>query len=247
MFNDEMFEQALATPRLRQPLPKFVGDNRAERVAVIDEDGLRENTAQWFAEAEHKVAYYAAKGLDIAWIIEWAKKYWWSWQARDMSLNSELYAPTLRYKDPSTFGRVMVGLDEFIAYNFAYFAAIPDWRYDPIPGQLYIDLTPEGETRVVVRYYGSGHWDGPLRLHPYDDTAPAIPGSGAFVQCTAIDRYHFNTDHLMYEGETLFDGFDAAQSAGLLPGPRSWRFRTIMRAASAGTAITRARRRVHPA
>ena len=32
-----------------------------------------------------------------------------------------------------------------------------------------------------------------------------FPGNGAFIQCTAVDRYHFTSDHLMHEGETLYD------------------------------------------
>ena len=48
------------------------------------------------------------------------------------------------------------------------------------------------------------------------------------MQCTAVDRYHFNADGLMYEGETLFDLLDATQSAGVLPSDDSWLFRALM-------------------
>jgi hypothetical protein len=161
-----------------------------------------------------------------------------------MSLNHELYTEDLRYKDPTTFGRTMVGLDEFVTYNFVYFAAIPDWRYDPLPNQVYLDFTPDGEVRFVIRYLGSGHWDGPLKVYPYDDSAPALVGNGTFVQCTAVDRYHFNTDGLMYEGETLFDAFDATQSAGIMPGPDSWQFSTLLRAAGLATTVGKTVRRV---
>ena len=147
---------------------------------------------------------------------------------RDMSLNDELYTPDLRYKDPTTFGRILVGLDEFVKYNFAAFNAIPDLRYDPLPGQVYIDFTPGGEVRMVVRYLVSGHWSGPLRVYPYDETTPAIHGLGIFVQSPAIDRYHFTKDGRMYEGETVYDAFDATQSAGILPHDDSWPFRVLM-------------------
>ena len=53
-----------------------------------------------------------------------------------MSLNHELYAPDIRYTDVTTFGRTIVGIDEFVKYNFAFFDAIPDWRYDPLPDQV---------------------------------------------------------------------------------------------------------------
>ena len=94
------------------------------------------------------------------------QKYWWSWLMRDMSLNHELYTEDLRYKDPSTFGRILVGQEEFVTYNFAFFDAIPDWRYDPLPGQVYIDLTPDGELRMCIRYIGTGHFSGALKFYP---------------------------------------------------------------------------------
>ncbi|MFF0613613.1 nuclear transport factor 2 family protein [Nocardia tengchongensis] len=234
VFTDQQFQQALAQSRLAQPIPLLLS-NRATPVEVLDEAALTKMTTAWFDEYEQKIAFYAEHGLDIAWTLDWAKKYWWSWQARDMSSNHELYTPDLRYKDVTTLGATIVGLDEFVAYNFAFFDAIPDWRYDPIPGQSFVDITPAGEVRIVVRYYGSGHLVGPLKLHPYDADAVSIPGNGAFVQCTAVDRYHFNTDHLMYEGETLYDLVDAVQTAGLLPGPSTNSFKWLMRGAALAT------------
>ncbi len=231
MFNEELFQSALAQPRLRQPLPEFLGGNRSSgKVRVLDEDALNAMTRDWFIAFERKVAHYKTFGIDVAWLIEWAKKYWWSWLMRDMSLNHELYTEDVRYKDPTTFGRIIVGQDEFVKYNFAFFDAIPDWRYDPLPGQVYIDITPEGETRILIRYIGSGHFDGSLRFYPYDNTAPTLHGTGTFVQCTAVDRYHFNSEGLMYEGETLFDLLDATQSAGVIPADDSWQFKALMEA-----------------
>lgn len=245
MFTDEQFQRALGQSRLAQPIPAVL-TNRAVPVPVLDETQLSAMTETWFAEYEQKIAWYEAHGFDIAWTLDWAKKYWWSWQARDMSYNHELYTPDLRYKDVTTLGATMTGLDEFITYNFAFFDAIPDWRYDPIPGQSYLDITPSGEVRMVVRYYGSGHLVGPLKLHPYQDDSPALPGNGAFVQCTAVDRYHFNQDHLMYEGETLYDLIDAVQLAGLLPGPSSKSFKWLMRGAGLATRVSTALNRSTP-
>lgn len=243
MFDEALFREAIAKPRLRQPLPKYLPGNRAGgKVTVLTEPELNAMTERWFDELDRKIAHYAAHGIDVAFAAEWAKKYWWSWLMRDMSLNHELYTPDLRYKDPTTFGRIIVGLEEFERYNFSFLNAIPDWRYDPLPGQVYFDVTPEGETRVVVRYIGSGHFSGTLRFYPYDESAPAIHGVGTFVQCTAVDRYHFNADGLMYEGETLFDLLDATQSAGVLPGDDSWLFRTLMRASRLPRAVQDARR-----
>ncbi|MFE3187758.1 hypothetical protein ACFXHA_02040 [Nocardia sp. NPDC059240] len=155
---DGQFQQALRRSRLSQPIPSIL-TNRATPVEVLDEPALTAMTEAWFVEYEHKIAFYAARGFDIAWTLDWAKKYWWSWQARDMSYNHELYT----------------------------------------------------------------------------DDAIAIPGNGAFIQCTAVDRYHFNADHLMYEGETLYDLIDAVQLAGMLPGPTSRAFKWLMRGAALAT------------
>lgn len=231
-----MFQAALLQPRLRAPVPSYL-DTRAVPVRVLDEAELTAMTRQWFEEYEKKIGFYAEHGFDIAWTLDWAKKYWWSWMARDMSYNHELYTADLRYKDVTTMGDTMVGLDAFVTYNFAFFDAIPDWRYDPIPGQCFVDVAPDGRVSLVVRYYGSGHLVGPLKLHPYDESAPSIPGNGAFVQCTAVDRYHFDHDGLMYEGETLYDLLDAVQTAGLVPGPASWRFKGALKAAGLATRV----------
>jgi hypothetical protein len=57
-----------------------------------------------------------------------------------------------------------------------------------------------------------------------------------------VDRYHFNTDGLMYEGETLFDLLDATQSAGVLPSDDSWLFRALMSASRLPRLVQNARR-----
>ena len=231
-----MFQAALQQPRLRQPIPTTI-TTRAEPIQVMDEGELTAMTKQWFADYEDKIAFYGEHGLDIGWTLEWAKKYWWSWLVRDMSFNHELYTDDLLYKDVTTLGGYTRGLREFVDYNFAFFDAIPDWRYDPIPGQVFLDPHRDGSLSMAVRYYGSGHLVGPLKLHPYDDSAVTIPGNGAFVQCTAVDRYHFNADGLMYEGETLYDLVDAVQTAGLLPGPGTLGFGVLMKAAGVATAV----------
>lgn len=244
MFDEAKFQEALALPRLQQPIPEYLPGNRAGgRVRTMTEPELNAMTAQWFADYEKKIAFYADHGLDIAWTLEWAKKYWWSWLMRDMSLNHELYTEDLRYKDPTTFGRIIVGQEEFVAYNFSFLNAIPDWRYDPLPGQVYIDVEPDGEVRICIRYIGTGHVSGALRFYPYTDGAPTMYGPGTFVQCTAVDRYHFNADGLMYEGETLFDLLDATQSAGILPGDDSLLFKTLIGASKIPAQLRRLTRR----
>ena len=47
MFDQAQFEKALATPRLRQPLPEFLPGNRAgDRVRVLAEPELNAMTKQ---------------------------------------------------------------------------------------------------------------------------------------------------------------------------------------------------------
>ena len=238
-FSEEMFQEALRKPRLARPAPEYLDSNRGERVRVFSEEELQATTREWFTMWEAKLDLYSkAFDRDFSWLMTWAKKYWWSFLVRDMSLNDELYAADMTYTDVTTFGRTIVGIDDFVTYNFAFFEAIPDWRYDPIPDQVYVDVTPEGTVRTMIRYMGSGHFDGSLRLYPYDDTAPVIHGNGRFVQCPAVDRYHFNKDGLLQEGETLYDLLDALQRTRILPRDDSWQFRTLF-AASKVPAVLR--------
>ncbi len=231
MFSEEAFQEALARPRLSKPVPEYLQSNRGVPIRAISEKELQASTTEWFEMFDKKLDYLSrVHDTDLTWLMTWAKKYWWSFLVRDMSINDELYAPDVRYTDVSAFGRPIVGIDDFVTYNFAFFDAIPDWRYDPLPDQVYIDVTPDGTVRTVIRYIGSGHWTGPLRLHPYDESAPAVYGNGTFLQCPAVDRYHFNADHLMEEGETLYDFLDGVQRAGILPRDDSWQFRTLMAA-----------------
>ncbi len=236
-FTEESFQAALRLRRWRAEPPEFVTGNRGEPVRSVSEEQLTADALQWFADLEAKVEFYRGLGVDLDWLVTWTKKYWWSWLTRDMSVSDELYTQDVRWKDVSSFGRTMVGIPEFIKYNFCFFDAIPDWRYDPLLGQLYLDVTPEGRVSFAVRYIGSGHWDGPLRLYPYDDGAPAIPGTGRFVQVSAVDRYHFTEDGLMSHGETLFDIIDGLQSSLLLPRDDSWQFRSMMSATGLGVSV----------
>jgi len=245
MFDEEQFQAALSRPRLKGHVPTYLKSNRAEPIRVYQEHELQAMTKQWFVEFERKLEHYStAFNMDLSWIMTWAKKYWWSFLVRDMGLNQELYAHDMRYTDVTTFGRTIVGIDDFVTYNFAFFDAIPDWRYDPMPDQVYIDVTPEGTVRTVIRYIGSGHWTGPLRVFPYDESAPAIQGNGMFLQCPAVDRYHFNADGLMQEGETLYDVLDGLQRGGVLPRDDSWQFHTLFAASKIPAAAVKLQQRL---
>jgi hypothetical protein len=57
-----------------------------------------------------------------------------------------------------------------------------------------------------------------------------------------VDRYHFNQDGLMEEGETLYDAFDVTQRAGILPGDGSWQFRALLAASKLPALANRFRR-----
>lgn len=245
MFDEQQFQDALRQPRLRGPVPEYLNSNRGEPIRVIQEHELQAQTAAWFDMFDRKLEQYGkAFGQDLGWLMQWAKKYWWSFLVRDMSHNEELYAKDLRYTDVSAFGHTIVGIDDFVTYNFAFFDAIPDWRYDPLPDQVYLDITPEGTVRTVIRYIGSGHWSGPLRMHPYDDSAPVVYGTGRFIQCPAVDRYHFNEEGLMEEGETLYDLIDGTQRAGVLPRGDSWQFKLLFGASRVPAAVDDIKRRI---
>ncbi|MBF6248969.1 nuclear transport factor 2 family protein [Nocardia farcinica] len=245
MFDEAEFQRALAQPRLSRPVPEFLESNRAVPIRAIPETELQATTQQWFESFATKLDYLGERhGTDLSWLMTWAKKYWWSFLVRDMSVNDELYAPDIRYTDVTTFGRTIVGIDEFVKYNFAFFDAIPDWRYDPLPDQVYIDVQPDGTVRTVIRYLGSGHWTGPLRLYPYDDSAPTLYGTGRFIQAPAVDRYHFTEDGLMAEGETLYDFLDGVQRAGILPRDDSRPFRALMAASKIPAMAQRVGRRI---
>lgn len=230
-FTEANFQEALARPRLREAVPDFMPGNRSGgKVRVLKEPELMAMTTQWFEEFESKLEFYEQHGLKVRWLLPWLKEYWWTWQMRDFSRLPNLMVPDARWKDPTTFGRELVGIQEFIDYNVVFFEAIPDWRYDLIPGQTFIDVMPNGDVRMAGRYYGSGHWEGPLLFYPYKKYSPGLWGTGQFIQCTAVDRYHFNAEGLMTHGETLFDIIDGAQSVGQLPGGDSWQFKMMLNA-----------------
>lgn len=244
-FSEEAFQAALARPRLVGDIPEYLNSTRGEPVRVLQEAELQTTTRQWFTDFDRKLDHYSNHfGTDFSWLTTWAKKYWWSFLVRDMSINGELYADDLKYTDVTTFGRTITGIDDFVTYNFAFFDAIPDWRYDPLPDQVYLDVTPEGTVRTMIRYIGSGHFSGRLRLYPYDDTAPCIYGNGQFLQCPAVDRYHFNSDGLMQEGETLYDTLDALQRVGILPRDDSWQFHTLFAASKVPVTVSGLLRRI---
>ncbi len=199
------FQAALDRKVLKKPAPQFVQGNRSHAQRVLGEDELNRLSRQWFAELEDQTRFYSENlGHDITWLNVWFKKYWMAWeQGVDEKALPELLAPDVEYKDPVSFGRPMIGIQAFIDYNQAFFDAIPDWRYDLLPGQFFINVTRSGEVRLMGRYLGTGYWEKPLRLYPFDKAAPAMPATGAFMQAPAVDRYYFNRDRQLCRGETL--------------------------------------------
>lgn len=234
-------QAALDRKVLKHPVPPFVRGNRSHAERAIGEDELNSLSRQWFAELDDQTRYYSEHlGHDITWLNEWFKKYWLAWdQGVDEKALPELLAPDVVYKDPISFGRPMVGIQSFIDYNQAFFDAIPDWRYDLLPGQLFINVSRSGEVRLMGRYIGTGFWEEPLRMYPFDKSAPAIPATGAFMQAPAVDRYYFNADHQLYRGETMWDAFEALQMSHLLPGDTSPVFKAMVGAGSVGARAIR--------
>lgn len=227
-FTEVKFQRALDRKQLKKAPPAFVQGNRSQAEKVFNEDELNQNARIWFQEFEDQIRFYEKLGHDLEWVLDWTKKWWWSWLVRDWPVIRSLCTEDVRYKDPVSFGKEMVGVQEFIDYNVAFFDAIPDWRYDPLPGETFLQVNPDGTVQMMVRYLGSGHWDGPLKVYPFDETAQALPGNGTFMQCPAVDRYYWNADGVLYKGETLWDAFEAVQASGIFPKAGSVPFNLLM-------------------
>ena len=223
------FQAAIARRTLRKPAPPFIQGNRGVPMRTYDEDELQRMTRQVFDEIEAQTRFYTqGLGHDVMWINDWLKKYWAAWSGGiDEAAVHELLAPNVEYKDPLSFGRPMIGVKPFIDYNQAFFDAAPDLRYDGIPGQCGIMLSPSGEVLLMIRYVGCGHWDKPLRMYPFTPGSPGIPGNGKFTQMFPIDRYHFNSDRKLVRGETLWDPLEALQLIRAVPNDTSLTFKAI--------------------
>lgn len=242
--DEAKFEAALTRRTLRKAPPAFLQGNRGEPVRTLTEDELMAGTRQFFVDMDEQLRFYTDKlGHDVMWFNDWLRKYWAAWSGGiDEGAVREVLAPTVSYKDPLSFGRTMVGIQAFIDYNQAFFDAAPDLRYDALPGQAAINVSPTGELLFMARYVGCGHWDEPLRMYPFTPGSKGIPGNGAFTQLYPVDRYHFNADGVMSHGETLWDPFDALQIIKALPSDESLVFKSMVKAGSLASHASRLRR-----
>lgn len=242
--DERKFEAALSRRTLRKPPPEFLQGNRGEAVRCLSEDELIAGTKQFFREMEEQLRFYTDKlGHDVMWFNDWLRKYWAAWSGGiDEAAVREVLSPTVSYKDPLSFGRIMVGAQAFIDYNQAFFDAAPDLRYDALPGQAAINVTPSGEVLFMARYVGCGHWDEPLRMYPFTPGSKGIPGNGVFTQLYPVDRYHFTADGVMSHGETLWDPLDALQLIKALPSDESLVFKSLVVAGGVVSTASRLRR-----
>lgn len=226
------FQAALTRRVLRKPAPAFIEGNRGVRERVQSEDELVAQSVQFFDGLHKQLSFYSERlGHDVMWLETWLKKWWIAWIGGiDHALVDELVAEDCVWKDPISFGREMKGRQLIVDYNQSVFNGVPDLRYDPIPGQVAVQVSPEGEVMMIARYYGCGHWDNPLRMYPFDENAAAIPGTGVFIRIPGVDRYHFNAQHQVCNAETLWDGFEALQLLGVLPKDTSRPFKAAVAA-----------------
>lgn len=243
---DARFEALLDRKTLLKPPPEYLKGNLAHPVRVLSEDELCRGTRQFFEELEAQLTYYSERlDHDVMWLNDWLRRYWAAWVGGiDEDLVRQTIAEDVEYKDPTAFGRPMVGIQNFIDYNQAFFDAATDLRYDALPGQVSIQVSPSGEVLFMARYSGCGHWDRPLRMHPWTPGARAIPATGAFVQLFPVDRYHFDEEHKLCRGETLWDPIEAMQLIKVLPSDESLLFRGMMAAGHVGALATRLTRRL---
>ena len=82
--------------------------------------------------------------------MTWAKKYRWSFPGPRRGPQQELYARHALHRCDHVRRTITSGSDDFVTYNFAFFDAIPDWRYDPMPDQVYIDVNAGRLVRTVI-------------------------------------------------------------------------------------------------
>lgn len=244
--DERKFQAALNRRTLRKPPPPFLKGNRGQGVRALTEDELIAGTRQFFRETEEQLRFYTDNlGHDVMWFNDWLRKYWAAWSGGiDEAAVWEILAPTVSYKDPLSFGREMVGIQAFIDYNQAFFDAAPDLRYDALPGQCAINVSPSGELLFMARYVGCGHWDEPLRMYPFTPGSKGIPGNGVFTQLYPVDRYHFTPDGVMSHGETLWDPLDALQLIKALPSDESLVFKSLVKAGSVASVATRVRHKL---
>lgn len=227
------FQAALDRKAFKKPLPKYFGGNRTTPIKVVREEELCQGTRIFFDDLEKQLRFYSDRlGHDVMWFEDWLKKYWVAWLGGiDKALCHEVLHPDVEYVDPLSFGRVMVGVQGFIDYNQAFFDATPDLRYDAIPGQASVQVSPDGQLTFMARYYGTGYWEKPLRMYPFTPGSVAIPATGCFMQGTAVDRYHFcMKTRKLIRGETLWDPLGFMQMIGLIPNDATPQFHALMKA-----------------
>lgn len=243
---EAIFQRALSRLSIAKPLPPTVQGNRSEPVLTVTEQELQQMTRRLFEDVEAQCAFYSERlGHDVMWVLDWLKKYWAAWSGGvNEALVRETVAENCEYKDPLSFGRTMVGVEAFIDYNQAFFDAAPDLAYYLIPGQVSLQVSPDGEVIFMGRYVGCGHWDHPLRMYPFTKGSRAIPGTGAYVQLYPVDRYHFDADHKVCRGETLWDPLESMQVIGLLPSDTSLAFGAMVEAGKVGALASRLTRRL---
>lgn len=241
------FQHALSRLSIKGEVPTVIQGNRSAPEPGMTEVQLQQRTRQLFGEVEAQCAFYTEKlGNDVMWVLEWLKKYWSAWSGGvHEDLVRETVAEDCQYKDPLSFGRTMHGIQAFIDYNQAFFDGIPDLAYYLIPGEVSLQVSPDGDVIFMGRYVGCGHWDNPLRMYPFTPGSPAIPGTGAYVQGYAVDRYHLDpVTHKVTRGETLWDALEALQLQKLMPSDTSLAFKALVKGGQVATPAIRMSRKL---
>ncbi len=243
---EERFRATMARKTLRKPPPPFIKGTRAHPERMETEDELCRRTHDFFATFEEDMDFYSEHTpYDVTWMTDWLKRYWVAWdRGIDEDLVRQTVAEDCVYKDPVSFGRPMVGIQAFLDYNYAFFEAIPDLRYDGIPGECSVSVAANGEVLFMARYTGCGHWDEPLRMYPWTKNARALPATGAFMRAVAVDRYHFSPEGRIIRGETLWDAFEGLQMSSVLPSDTSLAFNAMLTVGNWTSRATRLRRKL---
>ena len=72
-FSEKTVSETIARPRLHQPVPEFCPAIGAAVGCTLQEDELRAMTSNGLSISERKVQHYRSLGLEVGWLMEWAK------------------------------------------------------------------------------------------------------------------------------------------------------------------------------
>jgi steroid delta-isomerase-like uncharacterized protein len=144
------------------------------------------------------------RGLDPAFMADWAARYPGAWNAGDAQAIADMCADDVTWYDPA-LPETAHGRDAVRTFVEQTFRAFPDFHVDEAAAPLLSETEPLA--LAPYRFTGTmkGPWE-PLGMAP----------TGARVDVRGIDEYRFR-DGLLSGYVTYYDSLDMAQQLGVLP------------------------------